>query len=215
MVPIQSALAFGMALWVNRNFRGRVVLRTVFFAPVVTSMVVVSAIWGLMLHTDTGLINQMLVSLFGAGAPQPDWLGDPKIAMLSIALMSAWQGAGFQMLIFLSGLQGISKEQYEAAEVMGASPWQQFIYITLPALKRTLVFVTLSTTIMAFGLFTQVDILTGGGPRDATSTIIFHAVRVGFREQDIAYGSAMTLFFFLFVLLLSAAQKKIMERGGA
>ena len=215
VVPIQSALAFGMALWVNRNFRGRVVLRTVFFAPVVTSMVVVSAIWGLMLHTEVGLANQMLRAVFGDWAPQPDWLGDPKIAMLSIALMSAWQGAGFQMLIFLSGLQGISKEQYEAADVMGASPWQQFIYITLPALKRTLVFVTLSTTIMAFGLFTQVDILTSGGPRDATSTIIFHAVRVGFREQDIAYGSAMTLFFFLFVLLLSAAQKKIMERGGA
>ena len=215
VVPIQSALSFGMALWVNRSFRGRVVLRTVFFAPVVTSMVVVSAIWGLMLHTDTGLVNQMLVAVFGANAPQPDWLGDPKIAMLSIALMSAWQGAGFQMLIFLSGLQGISKEQYEAAEVMGASAWQQFFYITLPALKRTVVFVTLSTTIMAFGLFTQVDILTGGGPRDATSTLIFHSVRVGFREQDIAYGSAMTLFFFLFVLLLSLVQKKIMERSGA
>ncbi len=215
VVPIQTALALGMALWVNRSFRGRVVLRTVFFAPVVTSMVVVSAIWGLMLHTDTGLINQMLLALLGANAPQPDWLGDPKIAMLSIALMSAWQGAGFQMLIFLSGLQGISKEQYEAADVMGASPWQQFRYITLPSLKRTLVFVTLSTTIMAFGLFTQVDVLTGGGPRDATSTIIFHAVRVGFREQDIAYGSAMTLFFFVFVLLLSLVQKKIMERSGA
>lgn len=215
VVPIQSALAFGMALWVNREFRGRVVLRTVFFAPVVTSMVVVSAIWGPMLHTDSGLVNQMLQAVFGDHAPQPDWLGDPHIAMLSIALMSAWQGAGFQMLIFLSGLQGISKEQYEAAEVMGASRWQQFIYITLPSLQRTLVFVTLSTTIAAFGLFTQVDILTGGGPRDATTTLIFHAVRVGFREQDIAYGSAMTLFFFVFVLLLSLVQKKIMERSGA
>ena len=215
VVPLQSALAFGMALWVNRNFRGRVVLRTFFFAPVVTSMVVVSAIWGLMLHADSGLVNQMLQSVLGASAPQPDWLGDPHIAMLSIAIMSAWQGAGFQMLIFLSGLQGISKEQYEAADVMGASAWQQFLYITLPSLKRTLIFVTLSTTIAAFGLFTQVDILTGGGPRDATSTIIFHSVRVGFREQDIAYGSAMTLFFFVFVLLLSLVQKKIMERSGA
>lgn len=215
VVPLQSALAFGMALWVNRSFRGRVVLRTVFFAPVVTSMVVVSAIWGLMLHTDAGLINQVLVAVFGPGAPQPDWLGDPRLAMLSIALMSAWQGAGFQMLVFLAGLQGIAKEQYEAAEVMGASRWQQFLYITLPAMKRTTVFVTLSTTIMAFGLFTQVDILTSGGPRDSTSTIIYHSVRVGFREQDIAYGSAMALFFFVFVLLLSLMQKKIMERSGA
>ena len=215
VVPIQSALAFGMALWVNRSFRGRVVLRTVFFAPVVTSMVVVSAIWGLMLHTDSGLINQVLVAVLGDAAPQPDWLGDPHLAMLSIALMSAWQGAGFQMLIFLSGLQGISAEQYEAADVMGANRWQKFIYITLPGLRNTLVFVLVSTTIMAFGLFTQVDALTGGGPRDATSTIIFHAVRVGFREQDIAYGSAMTLVFFVFVLLLSLAQKKLAARAGS
>lgn len=215
VVPLQCGLAFAMALWVNQKFRGRVGLRTVFFSPVVTSMVVVSAIWGLILHTDAGLLNQVLRALFGEDAAQPDWLGDPHLAMLSIAIMSAWQGAGFQMLIFLSGLQGISHDQYEAASVMGANAWQKFIYITLPGLRRTLVFVMLSTTIMAFGLFTQVDVLTGGGPRDSTSTIIFHAVRVGFREQDIAYGSAMTLFFFLFVLLLSFGQKKIMGRLGS
>lgn len=214
VVPIQTALAFGMALWVNRQFSGRVVLRTVFFAPVVTSMVVVSAIWGLMLHAESGLVNQVLVAVLGDGAPQPDWLGDPGLAMLSIAVMSAWQGAGFQMLIFLSGLQGISREQYEAAQVMGASRWQQFLYITLPSLRRTIVFVTLATTIAAFGLFTQVDILTSGGPQDATTTLIFHAVRVAFREQDIAYGSAMSLFFFVLVLLLALLQKKLMERNG-
>jgi multiple sugar transport system permease protein len=215
VVPLQCGLAFAMALWVNQKFRGRVGLRTVFFSPVVTSMVVVSAIWGLILHTDAGLLNQVLRAVLGEDAAQPDWLGDPRLAMLSIAIMSAWQGAGFQMLIFLSGLQGISNDQYEAASVMGASAWQKFIYITVPGLKRTLVFVMLSTTIMAFGLFTQVDVLTGGGPRDSTTTIIFHAVRVGFREQDIAYGSAMTLFFFLFVLLLSFGQKKVMERLGS
>ncbi len=215
VVPIQTALAFGMALWVNRQFRGRVVLRTVFFAPVVTSMVVVSAIWGLLLHSESGLVNQMLVTMFGADAPQPDWLGDPRIAMFSIAIMSAWQGAGFQMLIFLSGLQSISREQYEAAEVMGASRLQQFFYITLPSLRHTIVFVTLATTIAAFGLFTQVDILTGGGPQDATSTIIFHSVRVGFREQDIAYGSAMALVFFVLVLVLALVQRKLMEGKAA
>jgi multiple sugar transport system permease protein len=215
VVPLQTTLALAMALWVNQKFRGRVLLRTVFFSPVVTSMVVVAALWGLVLHTDMGLANQVLRSLFGAGAAQPDWLGDPRIAMLSIAIMSAWQGAGFQMLIFLSGLQGISIEQYEAADVMGANRWQKFIYITLPCLRHTLVFVLVSTTIMAFGLFTQVDVLTGGGPRDATSTIIYHAVRIGFREQDIAYGSAMTLVFFVCVLLLSLVQKKLMARQGS
>lgn len=212
VVPMQTALAFGMALWVNRPFRGRVALRAVFFSPVVTSMVVVSAVWGLILHTDAGLINQWLLRWFGSGAPQPDWLGDPRTAMLSIAVLSAWQGAGFQMLIFLAGLQGIGQEQYEAAQLMGASRWQQFTYVTLPGLRNTLVFVLLSTTVAAFGLFTQVDMLTNGGPRDATSTLIFHAVRVGFREQDIAYGSAMALCFFVLVLLLSLAQRALMER---
>ena len=215
VVPLQTALALAMALWVNQKFRGRVLLRTVFFSPVVTSMVVVAALWGLVLHTDVGVANQILRAVFGAGAAQPDWLGDPHIAMLSIAIMSAWQGAGFQMLIFLSGLQSVSIEQYEAADVMGASRWQKFIYITLPCLRRTLVFVLASTTIMALGLFTQVDTLTGGGPRDATSTIIFHAVRVGFREQDIAYGSAMTLVFFALVLLLSLGQKLLLGRVSA
>lgn len=215
VVPLQTALAFAMALWVNQRFRGRVLLRTVFFSPVVTSMVVVAAIWGLLLHTDVGLLNQVLRTVLGTDAAQPDWLGDPHIAMVAIAVMSAWQGAGFQMLIFLSGLQGISMEQYEAAEVMGANRWQKFVYITLPGLRRTLVFVLVSTTIMAFGLFTQVDVLTGGGPRDATSSIIFHAVRVGFREQDIAYGSAMTLVFFVFVLLLSLGQRKLSARWDA
>jgi multiple sugar transport system permease protein len=214
VVPLQTALALAMALWVNQRFRGRVLLRTVFFSPVVTSMVVVAALWGLVLHTDVGAANQMLRALFGANAAQPDWLGDPQIAMLSIAIMSAWQGAGFQMLIFLSGLQSMGIEPYEAADVMGASRWQKFIYITLPGLRRTLVFVLVSTTIMALGLFTQVDVLTGGGPRDATSTIVFHAVRVGFREQDIAYGSAMTLVFFLIVLLLSLGQKALLRRVG-
>ena len=215
VVPLQTALALGMALWVNQKFRGRVLLRTVFFSPVVTSMVVVAALWGLVLHADVGVVNQVLQAVLGPQAPQPDWLGDPYLAMLSIAVMSAWQGAGFQMLIFLSGLQGISAEQYEAAEVMGANRWQKFLYITLPGLRHTLVFVVASTTIMAFGLFTQVDVLTSGGPRDATSTLVFHAVRVGFREQDIAYGSAMSLVFFLLVLLLSLGQKKLMARLSA
>ena len=212
VVPLQTALAFGMALWVNLPIPGRVLLRTVFFSPVVTSMVVVSAVWGLILHTDAGLINQWLLHWLGPGAPQPDWLGDPRTAMPAIAVLSAWQGAGFQMLIFLAGLQSISHDQYEAAQLMGASRWQQFIYITLPGLRNTLIFVLLSTTVAAFGLFTQVDMLTGGGPRDATSTLIFHAVRVGFREQDIAYGSAMALCFFLLVLGLSMAQRAVMTR---
>jgi len=212
VVPLQTMLALLMALAVNRAYPGRTLLRTVFFAPVVTSMVVVSVVWGLLLHTDEGLINRALVALFGAGAPQPDWLGDARLAMPSIAMMSAWQGAGFQMLVFLAGLQSIPKELYEAAQVEGATRWQQFVHVTLPGLRRTFVFVLLATTIAAFGLFTQVDVLTKGGPLDATTTIMHRAVQVGVRDQDVAYGSAMALVFFVLVLVLSLAQKRLLAR---
>jgi multiple sugar transport system permease protein len=212
VVPLQTALALAMALAVNRPYPGRIVMRTVFFAPVVTSMVVVAVIWGLVLHTDDGLVNRALLALFGSHAPQPDWFGDARLAMPSIALMSAWQGAGFQMLVFLAGLQSITKEQYEAAQVMGATPWQQFVHVTLPGLRRTLVFVLLATTIAAFGLFTQIDVLTKGGPLDATTTIMHRAVQAGVREQDLAYGSAMALVFFVLVLTLSLLQRRLMRR---
>lgn len=212
VVPLQTALALAMALAVNRPYPGRTLLRTVFFAPVVTSMVVVSVVWGLLLHADEGLVNGALRALFGPGAPQPDWLGDARLAMPSIAAMSAWQGAGFQMLVFLAGLQSIPKELYEAAQVEGATRWQQFVHVTLPGLRRTLVFVLLATTIGAFGLFTQVDVLTEGGPLDSTTTIMHRAVQVGMRQQDVAYGSAMALVFFVLVLTLSLLQRRLMVR---
>lgn len=212
VVPLQTALALLMALAVNRPYPGRTLMRAVFFAPVVTSMVVVSVVWGVLLHTDEGLVNQALVALFGPAAPQPDWLGTPRLAMPSIALMSAWQGAGFQMLVFLAGLQSIPKELYEAAQVVGASRWQQFVHVTLPGLRRTLVFVLMATTIAAFGLFTQVDVLTKGGPLDTTTTIMHRAVEMGVRQQDIAYGSAMALVFFVLVLVLSLLQRRVLSR---
>lgn len=102
--------------------------------------------------------------------------------------MSAWQGAGVQMLIFLAGLQSIPKELYEAASIDGANRWQRFRYITLPGLKNTLVFIVISTTIAAFGLFTQVDVMTQGGPQDSTSTVMYHAITQGYRQMDIATG---------------------------
>lgn len=212
VVPMQCLLAFAMALMVNVNLRGKTALRTVFFSPVVTSMVVVSAIWALVYNTDAGVLNELIVKVTGKPESRVDWLGDPSTAMLAIAIMSAWQGAGFQMLIFLAGLQGVSKDQYEAAHVDGASKLQMLWYITIPNLKRTIAFVVISTSIMAFGLFTQVDVLTAGGPKDSTTTIIHRAVEVGFREQEISYGSALTLFFFLFVLTLSLLQKKFLKR---
>jgi multiple sugar transport system permease protein len=214
VLPLQCGTALGLAILVNQRIRGRIFFRTVYFAPVVTSMVVASIVWAFMLYTDRGLVNELLRGLLGDPNAGPDWLGESAYALPAIAVMSAWQGAGFQMLVFLAGLQSIPAEQYEAATLMGANAWQRFVHVTLPGLRNTLVFVLVSTTLLAFGLFTQVDVMTEGGPLDSTSTVVYHAVRTGFREQDIGYGSTITLVFFLIVLAMTVVQRVLVPKGG-
>lgn len=213
VLPLQCGAALALALLVNQRVRGRIFFRTVYFAPVVTSMVVASIVWSFMLNADRGMINELLRGLTGDPNAGPDWLGESAFALPAIAIMSAWQGAGFQMLVFLAGLQSISQEQYEAATLMGANAWQRFVHVTLPGLRNTIIFVLVSTMLMAFGLFTQVDVMTDGGPLDSTSTVVFHAVRSGFKQQDIGYGSTITLVFFGIVLALSALQRFLVSKG--
>ena len=213
VLPLQCGVALGLALLVNQKIKGRIFFRTVYFAPVVTSMVVASIVWAFMLNTDRGMLNELLRSLLGDANAGPDWLGDSRYALPAIALMSAWQGAGFQMLVFLAGLQSISPELYEAATLMGANAWQRFVHVTLPGLRNTTIFVLVSTTLLAFGLFAQVDVMTSGGPLDSTSTVVYHAVRSGFKQQDVGYGSTITLVFFVIVLALAALQKMLVGKG--
>jgi multiple sugar transport system permease protein len=213
VLPLQCGVALGLALLVNQRIAGRVFFRTVYFAPVVTSMVVASIVWSFMLNTDRGMLNELLRAVTGDPNVGPDWLGDSRHALPAIAIMSAWQGAGFQMLVFLAGLQSISPELYEAATLMGANAWQRFVYVTLPGLRNTIIFVVVSTLLLAFGLFTQVDVMTQGGPLDSTTTVVYHAVRTGFRQQDIGYGSTIAMVFFGIVLLVSVAQRVLVARG--
>ena len=217
VVPIQIGAALGLALLVNSPIPGRTAFRTFFFAPVVTSMVVVSIVWAFLYNQDSGLINQILGTIAGGGVVSINWLGSEALALPSIAIMSAWQGAGFQMLIIIAGLQGIDRQLYEAARLDGANHWQQFRHVTLPGLRNTLVFVIIATTIAAFGLFTQVDVMTQGGPNDATATLIFHAIRSGFREQDVAYGATVAVIYFFLVLGVALIQRRLTstaeERG--
>ncbi len=212
VIPLQCGTALALALLVNRALPGTTIFRTLYFAPVVTSMVVVSIVWSFLYNSQSGLINQLFSALTGGWFEGADWLGSEWLALPAIAVMSAWQGAGFQMLIFLAGLQSIDQHLYEAADLEGADRWQKFRYVTLPSLKNTMVFVIVSTTIMAFGLFIQVDVMTKGGPNDSTSTLIFHAVRTGFRELDIAYGSTVAVIFFVLVLGVSLLQRAVVER---
>jgi multiple sugar transport system permease protein/raffinose/stachyose/melibiose transport system permease protein len=208
VVPLQSALGLAMALLVNQKLRGVTFFRTVFFLPVVTSIVVVSILWRFMYQED-GLINSMLSTVTGGLVEGTAWLQNPGTAMPAIILLSIWQAVGFHMVIWLAGLQTIPEELYEAARMDGANRRQQFRYVTWPGLRPTLVFVAVTITIAALGLFVQIDVMTQGGPLDSTTTIIFHAVEKGFRQQEVGYGSAISLIFFVLVLAVSLVQRRL------
>jgi multiple sugar transport system permease protein len=212
VVPIQTTLALGLALLLNRPLRGISWFRTMFFMPVVFPMALVAIIWRLILSRDElGLLNSLLSTVsFGAIRPQ-DWLGDPTWALLSIIVMSIWAGVGFQMVIILAGLQGIPASLYEAAVLDRASPWQRFLNVTIPGLRNTLVFVILVTTIFALRLFDQVYILTQGGPTNATTTIMYQAVSLAFRNDIIGRASAITVVFTVLVIVITLIQRRILR----
>ena len=208
VVPVQAGLALVLALLVNQRVRGVNVFRTIYFLPVVTSMVVVSIVWTFM-YQETGLINSMLDRITAGAWTPVAWLQDPNTAMPAIMILSIWQGVGFHMVIWLAGLQTIPAELYEAAALDGATPWQKFAHVTWPGLRSTFVFVLVTITIAALGLFVQVDVMTRGGPLEATTSIIFHTVRKGFREQEVGYGAALSLIFFVLVLIVSLVQRRL------
>ncbi|MGD8956582.1 MAG: sugar ABC transporter permease, partial [Chromatiaceae bacterium] len=204
VVPLQTALALVLALLLNRRLRGIALFRTLFFMPVVFPLSLVAVVWILIFAPGpNGMMNAFLELLsLGAWAPR-DFLHDPGLALPAIMLTSLWQGAGFQMVIVLAGLQAIPAELYEAAMIDGAGRWQQFWHVTLPQLRNTMIFVVLVTTILAFRLFDQVQIMTQGGPHDATTTVMFEAVQAAFTRQQVARGAAMSVVLFVVVLLIS------------
>ena len=207
VAPLQGALALGLAMLINQRLRGINVYRAIYFMPVVVSIVVVSILWRIIYDGNNGLLNNILSGLsFGAFQPV-NWLGNPNTALGAIIAMSIWQAVGFHMVIWLSGLQTISPTLYEAAAIEGASKWQVFRYITWPGLKNTAVLVLLVITMQAFGLFSQINVMTKGGPLDSTQTIVFQAVERGYGKQDISGGSTISVLLFLIVLSVSLIQR--------
>jgi multiple sugar transport system permease protein len=215
VVPVQTSFALLLAILVNQKIRFVNVFRTAYFSPVVTMMVVVSIVWAFLYNPGAGFINQFLQTIsFGLLGPY-DWLNDTKLAFPAIMILSIWQGVGFQMVIFLAGLQDIPSELYEAAQVDGANQWQQFWNVTLPQLRNTLIFVVIATTILAFKLFTQVWVMTQGGPQESTMTTMILLYREGFRQLKVGYASAIGIVFFLIVLVVSLIQRAFLKEERA
>jgi len=216
VVPVQTAIALGLALLLNRPLRGMAVFRTLFFMPVVFPMALVAVIWTIIYAPGAnGMMNSFLeVLTFGLWEPK-DFLHDPAFALPAIMLLSMWQGVGFQMVIILAGLQSIPTVLYEAAAIDGSNSWNQFRHVTLPQLRNTLIFVMLVTSILAFRLFDQVQIMTQGGPLDATTTVMYEAVKAAFTQQKMAKGAAMTVIFFLIVLTITILQRLLVKEERA
>ncbi|MDP9809694.1 multiple sugar transport system permease protein [Rhizobium tibeticum] len=212
VLPVQCGLAFATALLLHQKIPGRNLLRGMFFLPAVTSMVVVCVIWGTLFQYPSGPFNQIVGFLSGGRIQPIDWLGDPDWAMFSIVLLSAWQAYGFQMIVYLAGLQGIPDELYDAAKIDGANALRRFWHVTMPGLRPTHVFVLVITTIQAFKLYTQVAILTQGGPKGSTETVVHYMVRAGFEEQKLGYASAVSVILFVIVLVIALIQRKLLRR---
>ena len=164
-------------------------------------------LWRFIYDGQNGLLNTLL-GMFSFGAFKPvDWLGQTSTALPAIMAMSIWQGVGFHMVIWLSGLQTIPEMLYEAARIEGATRWQTFRYVTWPGLRNTALLVMVVITMQAFTLYPQVQVMTRGGPLDSTQSLVFQMVIRGYEKQDIAGGSAISVFLFLLVLSISLIQR--------
>lgn len=214
IVPLQTGIALALACLLHKpGWRLAGFYRGLFFAPVVFPMSLVAVIWRYLYAPGvSGPVNQLLAWI-SLGTWQPrDFLHDPELALPSLMLLSLWQGVGLQMVILLGGLQQIPGDLYEAAALDGAGPLQRFRWITLPLVRNTLVFTGLMTTILAFRVFDQVQILTHGGPAGATSTLMFELVRSAFERLQMGRACALTVLFVGIVLLLTSLQRVISGR---
>jgi multiple sugar transport system permease protein len=213
VIPIQCGTALLLATLLNTQIALKGFLRTIFFLPFITPMVIVTVIWKTLYQYPSGTFNFLLGAIMGENFRPVDWLGNPHTAMPAIVALSAWQAYSFQMVIFLGGLQGIPSELYEAAEIDGASKAQRFRYVTWPSLSNTNVLIVIITTIQALKLFTQVNILTQGGPAGSTSTPIYYIYDAGFKGQKIGYSAAASILVFAIVLLVVLAQRFLLRHA--
>ena len=209
LVPCVLVLATLLALLINRKAKGVTIFRTIYFSPQVVTMTVVTVIWRTFFSSGSEGLFNTIATAFG-GQPQ-NWLQSSSLAIPSIAIMSIWQCLGMQMIIMLGGLQFIPEELYEAGTIDGANTWQQFIYITVPQLKNTLVYVFISNTIYSLKLFTQIYMLDDRLPKDVTS-LVYLMYDAGFTDKRVGYASALAVVFFLMVMVISLIQNKITER---
>jgi multiple sugar transport system permease protein len=209
IVPVAAALGLGLAVLFNEPFRGRELLKALYFAPMVTSTVAAAMVWWWLYNPQYGLFNVLLRLLH---LPTSSWLLSTTMALPSIIIFSVWKTVGYNMVIYLAGLQGIPQEYYEAATIDGASAFQRFWRITLPLLAPVTAFILIYNGIFAFQVFDQVFVLTGGGPANATNVVVLELYRQAFQRYRFGYASAQALVLFAFILVITVAQFRVSRR---
>ena len=207
--PLTIAVSLGAALLLSSKLvRFKGVFRTIYFTPFVTTLVAVAIVWRYLYHSRYGFFNYAL-SFIGVGPI--DWLGDPNWAMPAIILMAVWKSFGYNMLIFIAGLQAIPEELYDAAAIDGAGGFRRFFSITLPMLLPTLVFVTVITMIGYFQLFAEPYVMTQGGPLRSTTSVVLLMYEEGFRWWRMGYAAAIAFVLFIVILLATLVQFRLQK----
>jgi multiple sugar transport system permease protein len=209
-VPASTLIALALALLFNTGLRMIPLFRTLYFLPVITATVVVALIWRWFYNPDFGILNYLLWEM-GVEAP-PNWLADRTWAMPAIIIMAVWKQVGYNMVIFLAGLQAIPDNLYEAAAIDGAGRWQRFWNITLPLLTPTTFFVLVITIIGSLQVFDAVLVLTDGGPANATRTVVYHIWEEAFVFLEMGYAAAVAWILFFIVFLVTLVQWKLQGR---
>ena len=208
-IPLQILIALFLAEMLNQKIRFRALLRASYFLPVVISGVVVTIVWWQLYGFDSGLLNRILTSL---GLNKVEWLINPAIAMPSIAIMATWKNVGLYVVLFLVGLQSVPPHYYEAADIDGATHWQKFYHITLPAINSTIFMVVILSTIGGFSLFIEPYIMTGGGPLNSTISAVLYIYKQAFTYYHMGYAAALGFFFAAIIMTIVIIQKKIIEK---
>lgn len=211
--PLSVLVSLGAAILLNsRLIKYKGLFRMVYFIPVVTTLVAVAIVWRFIYHPRFGILNYLLGFL---GINPVDWLGDPAWAMPAIVLMSVWKTFGYNMIIFIAGLQNIPEYLYEAAVLEGAGPWQQFRSITLPMLAPTTLFISIITMIGFFQLFAEPYIMTQGGPLNSTLSIVQYMYQEGFRWWNMGYSASLAFVLFFIIFIATLIQMKVQKNAYA
>lgn len=210
--PLSVAVSLGAALLLNAKLvRFKPVFRFIYFMPVVTTLVAIAVVWRYVYHPRFGLLNAAMGAM---GFAPIDWLGDPQWAMPALIMMAIWKNFGYNMIIFIAGLQNIPSSLYEAASIDGAGPLQQFFRITLPMLAPTTLFISIITMIGYFQFFAEPYVMTQGGPLNSTLSIVLLMYQQGFRWWNMGYSAALAFVLFALILVVSVLQTRLQRQKG-